>query len=93
MSFFLGEIAMHEYLECLMDYIWEKHTGKQVHASATYRKKSREASTAYKTLVSSLDGKQVETLETFCNARDAMADVERALIFQEGVALGKWMVQ
>ena len=84
---------MHEYLEYLMDYIWENHTGKQVYTSATYWRKSREASEAYQTLVSNLDGKQVETLETFCNARDAMADVERAFLFQEGVALGKWMMQ
>ena len=82
---------MDEYLECLMDYVEETRVGKLLRTQERYRKSLQKASDAYEELSAKLPPEQLATLEEFRDAHNSMNAVHSEIVFQQGVAVGKWM--
>ncbi|MEG1988765.1 MAG: hypothetical protein RR035_06210, partial [Oscillibacter sp.] len=84
---------MDEYLDCLYRYVQENRVGRAVWRSPEYRRLSLLREMALQTLTERLTPEQADCLTRFRDAEADFALEEAQILFQEAVALGRWMAR
>lgn len=84
---------MNDYLDCLFNYILETRLNKITRTSVEYQRASAEALHKSDALEAMLTSAQKAALDDFLAADSHMVTIDEHIIFQEALALGKWMAR
>lgn len=84
---------MDEYMQCLYDHVME-HILLHPHPDmAEYSLRSADQNRAWNDLKNVLTAEQLRLLEDYQTAKARVCSLEDEWLFQEAVALGKWMIR
>ena len=82
---------MDTHLRCLYNYITENKSIASRESLTTYRHCLAKSDAAYQKMEKSLTAEQLGFVEDYLEARSVLSSMETGRIFEEAVALGKWM--
>lgn len=84
---------MDNYLNCLFDYVLETRLDEHARSSVEYRQAAADALRKSDILESMLTPEQKAALDALLAADGRILAMDEHIIFQEAVALGKWMAR
>lgn len=84
---------MDEYLKCLYCYIIDSHRADTLLHSLEYQVRSQSAFRAWERLEDELSQAQLTAVDEYMSEYAQLSGLEKDWIFQEGVALGRWMAR
>ena len=82
---------MDEYLQCLYNYIMETRRDETLMRTYEYRKRRTAMLTAMHFMEATLTEEQRKTVDSYLSLQSKLTVMESDWLFQEGVALGRWM--
>lgn len=84
---------MDDYLDCLFEHVLEPRLDERARASAEYQRAADDALRKSDILESMLAPEQKAALDALLAADSRILTMDERIIFQEAVALGKWMAR
>lgn len=84
---------MDDYLDFLFDYVLETRLDEIARASAEYQRAAAEALRRSEALDAMLTKEQKTALDELLSADSRVLTMDERILFQEAVALGKWMAR
>ncbi len=87
------EDTMDDYLKCLYDHVMDGLLPGAGRDRAEHDRRSREQERAWDALWASLSPEQIGLVEDYQAAQAETCALEDEWLFQEGVALGKWLAR
>lgn len=84
---------MDDYLDCLFQYVLEMRLCERIRSSLEYQQASNESMRKMEILKSTLTHEQKTALNEFLSANGHLLNMDEYIIFQEAIALGKWMAR
>lgn len=84
---------MDDYLDCLFDYVLETRLDQRARAAAEYQRLAADALRKSDALEAMLSPDQKAALDALLAADSRVLVMDERIIFQEAVALGRWMAR
>ena len=84
---------MVQLLKCLYCYIIDSHRADTLLHSLEYQVRSQSAFSAWERLEDELSQAQLTAVDEYMSEYAQLSGLEKDWIFQEGVALGRWLAQ
>ena len=82
---------MDEYLQCLYNYILEVRRDETMLKTPEYRMRRTSMLTAMRAMDAVLSEEQQKAVNTFLSGHSRLSVLEDEWLFQEAVALGRWL--
>ena len=84
---------MNAYLKCLYERMIGDGFPSSCEDFQEYRCFLEKRNDAYQKIEATLTPEQLDLLDDYLSARNALSEMESGFLFEEAVALGKWMAR